>query len=166
MLAGLFVTLYAVLLPSSASAAQHPQNSLANDTSTPMILIGTGGLTWSDVSDKGTPALWTFLRDGSSAALSVRSVFTNTCPIDGWLGLSAGDRAAAPGPGRNGSRTPSDPCSSIPTVDGGVVPGWDSYVKAADALNFNSHPGALGEQLATNSQCVQAVGPGAGVGSA
>ena len=76
MLAGLLATLYAVLLPTSASAAE--PSTLASDTTTPMILIGTGGLTWSDVSAKGTPALWTFLRDGSSAALSVRSVFTNT----------------------------------------------------------------------------------------
>src|SRR6478672_7668804 len=126
MLAGLFVTLYAVLLPCAAFAAepphtaQPPQSALATDTSTPMILIGTGGLTWSDVSDTKTPALWTFLRDGSSAALSVRSVFTNTCPIDGWLGLSAGDRAAAPGPGRNGSRKTTDPCPPVPVVDSGV----------------------------------------------
>src|SRR5690349_23761694 len=164
MLAGLFVTLYAVLLPTSASAAE--PSTLASDTTTPMILIGTGGLTWSDVSAKGTPALRTFLRDGSSAALSVRSVYTNTCPIDGWLGLSAGNRAAAPGPGKNGSRATTDPCAQIPTVEGGVVPGWDTYVKAANDLKFDSHPGAFGEQLATNGQCVQAIGPGAGVGSA
>src|SRR6476660_4137974 len=134
MLAGLLATLYAVLLPTSASATQ--PRSVMSEASTPMILIGTGGLTWSDVTDRGTPALWSLLRDRSSAALSVRSVFTNTCPIDGWLGLSAGNRAAAPGPGSGGSRTPTDPCPAIPTVDGGVVPGWNSYVKAANDLKF------------------------------
>ena len=177
----LFVTLLAVLLPGAAAVAQQPTAAARAvdaastsapaaatlaDSTNPIILIGTGGLTWSDVSATGTPALWSFLRDGSTAAVSVRSVFPNTCPIDGWLSLSAGDRAAAPGTGKNGSRRTTDPCPPIPVVDSGVVPGWNSYVKAASDLKFGSKPGTLGEQLATNDQCVQAVGPGAGVGAA
>nr|WP_238338285.1 hypothetical protein [Pedococcus badiiscoriae] len=134
--------------------------------SNPIILIGTGGLTWSDVSPKDTPALWSFLRDGSTAALSVRSVFPNTCPVDGWLSLSAGNRAAAPGKAQDGSRANTDPCPPIPEVSSGVVPGWNTYVKAARDLKFDSTLGTLGEQLASNRQCVQAVGPGAGVGAA
>ncbi|HEY3534317.1 MAG TPA: hypothetical protein VGK60_02025 [Pedococcus sp.] len=169
VLAGLLATLGAVLLPTTAGATPLPRGGTvdAADTGTsPAILVGTGGLTWSDVSEKATPSLWSFLADGSTAALSVRSVFTNTCPIDGWLSLSAGNRAAAPGPGKDGSRKPSDPCPAIPTVDGGVVPGWTSYVRAANRLKFDSTPGLLGEQLATNGQCVQAVGRGAGVAAA
>jgi hypothetical protein len=179
-LAGLFsiliVTLLAALLPGSTALAQEPTGATAAATAVapataseapnPIILIGTGGLTWSDVSSKGTPALWSFLRDGSTAAVSVRSVFPNTCPIDGWLSLSAGERAAAPGPGKNGTRSTGDPCPPIPVVDSGVVPGWDTYVKAANDLKFGAKPGTLGEQLATNKQCVQAVGPGAGIGAA
>lgn len=166
-LAGLFsillVTLLSVLLPGATAAAQQPSAAPATN---PIILIGTGGLTWSDVSAKGTPALWSFLRDGSTAALSVRSVFPNTCPIDGWLSLSAGNRAAAPGTGKSGARKTTDPCPPVPEVSSGVVPDWNSYVKAADALKFDSTLGTLGEQLASNKQCVQAVGPGAGVGAA
>ena len=160
--------LLAALLPgASASAAPTTApHAVAADDPNPIILIGTGGLTWSDVSAKETPALWSFLRDGSTAAVSVRSVFTNTCPVDGWLSLSAGDRAAAPGPGKNGSRKTTDPCPPVPVVDSGVVPGWDTYVKAANALKFGAKPGTLGEQLASNKQCVQAVGPGAGLGAA
>lgn len=164
-LVGLFailvVTLAAAVLPGGSAAA-----APTADAPNPIVLIGTGGLTWSDVSAKDTPALWTFLRDGSTAAVSVRSVFTNTCPVDGWLSLSAGNRAAAPGPGKNGSRATTDPCPPVPVVDSGAVPGWDGYVKAADALKFDSTLGTLGEQLASHSQCVQAVGPGAGVGAA
>ncbi len=178
VLAGLLATLTAVLLPSTATAG--PLATAATTPATvsggavnpaaatpgPVILIGTGGITWSDVSQKGTPSLWSFLTDGSTAALSVRSVFTNTCPIDGWLSLSAGNRAAAPGPGRNGARTTTDPCPPTPTVDSGVVPGWDTYVRAANRLKFDSTPGLLGETLATSGQCVQAIGAGAGVGAA
>ena len=65
------------------------------------VLIGTGGLTWSDVSQETTPNLWDLLRDGSSAAMSIRSVMSNTCPTDGWLGLWPGEQSGArpvPGP--------------------------------------------------------------------
>ena len=62
-------------------------------------------------TEQTTPNLWQLLRDGSSAALSVRSVYTNTCPVDGWLGVSAGARAAAPRPGtaRNPAKRPCRP---------------------------------------------------------
>ena len=159
LLAGLLT----LLVTSTAVPAQA---AAADDDPSPMILIGTGGITWTDVSAQDTPALWSFLRDGSSAALSVRSVNTNTCPVDGWLSLSAGSRAAAPGPGGSPDRSTSDPCPPIPTVDSGAVPGWNAYVRAARAKKFDSTPGLLGEHLASNGTCVQAVGAGAGVGAA
>jgi hypothetical protein len=180
VLAGLFASLYAVLLPTAASAAvpasatasapasataSAPRSVSTDDIPAPMILIGTAGLSWSDVSPKGTPALWSLLRDGSSGTLSVRSVYPNTCPVDGWLGLSAGERAAAPAQ-NGGDRSASDPCPPVPTAENGVVPGWDTYVKAADATSFGAHLGTLGEQLITNGQCTQAVGQGAAVGAA
>jgi hypothetical protein len=186
-LAGLLAILSAVVLPAtvrtaaatsstppaataaatgSSVVAGEPLSAPAVDSPNPVILVGTGGLTWSDVDAKATPALWSLLRDGSTAALSVRSVFTNTCPVDGWLSLSAGDRAAAAGPGKSGSRKTTDPCPPVPTVDSGFVPGWDQYVKAADAKRFGAELGTLGETLASHEQCVQAVGPGAGVGAA
>ncbi|KQU65113.1 hypothetical protein ASD62_11030 [Phycicoccus sp. Root563] len=170
-LVGLLATVSAVLVPvatSSAAGTTAPSFSAAAPlpAAKPVILVGTGGLTWSDVSEKSTPALWSLLRDGSTAAISVRSVFTNTCPIDGWLSLSAGNRAAADGPGKNGARSTTDPCPPVPTVDSGVVPGWNGYVKSATDKKFDSTLGTLGETLASNKQCVQAVGPGAGVGAA
>lgn len=175
LLAGLLTLLGTVLgvaaAPASAatststSTATSAATSAADDPS-PVVLIGTGGLTWTDVSAEKTPALWSFLRDGSSAALSVRSVNTNTCPVDGWLSLSAGDRAAAPGPHGSPDRSTTDPCPAIPTVDSGAVPGWNAYVRAARAKKFDATPGLLGEYLASNGTCVQAIGPGAGVGAA
>ena len=119
------------------------------------ILIGTGGLTWSDVSSEQTPALWSFLRDGSTAALSVRSVFTNTCPIDGWLSLSAGNRAAAPGPEEGGARRTTEPCAADPggrergraragtassrrPVPSGSTPGWGCSARPSPATSSAS----------------------------
>ena len=55
------------------------------------MLVGTGGLSWTDVSERATPNLWALLRDGSGGAMSIRSVYTNTCPIDGWLKVVSRD---------------------------------------------------------------------------
>lgn len=162
LLAGVLATLCAVAAPASATAAP------AQESTSPIILIGTGGLMWTDVSPRETPALWSFLRDGSSAALSVRSVNTNTCPVDGWLSLSAGQRAAAAGPGgpTRPDRRTTQPCPAIPEVESGVVPGWNAYVAAAAAKKFDSRLGLLGEELVSHGDCVQAIGPGAGLGGA
>ena len=175
LLAGLLVACSGTLLPapswaavtsSTAGATVPAAAGTATTRLNPTILIGTGGLIWSDASPQTTPALWSLLRDGASAALSIHSVFLNTCPVDAWLGLSAGNRAAAPGPGKDESRATGDACPSIPTVDSGAVPGWAADVRAATATKFDSRLGTLGETLASNGQCVQAVGPGAGVGAA
>jgi hypothetical protein len=146
---------------AAVPAAPEPAATAAPaDASSSLILIGTGGLMWSDISRQDTPALWSFLRDGSSAALTVRSVNTNTCPVDGWLSLSAGVRAAA------ASATGKPACQPVPEVESGVVPGWAEFVRTAADKKFGAQPGLLGEQLARHGRCVQAVGPGAGVGAA
>src|SRR5512139_1485499 len=131
--------------------------------SSPVILIGTGGIMWSDVSPTSTPNLWSFLRDGSSAALTVRSVNTNTCPVDGWLALSAGERAAAVS-ADGGDGKP--PCQPIATPDGTMVPGWLGFKAAAAGKNFDARLGLLAEQATRAGTCVQAVGPGAAIGAA
>ena len=86
----------------------------------PVVVVGTGGITWSDVSRTATPALWSLLEHGATASLTVRSVHSNTCPVDGWLTLSAGQRA---GDRDTGSDT-RPPCRALrePAADG-AVPG-------------------------------------------
>lgn len=164
VLAGLAVVAGSVLAAAGASRAQPFPSSVpttaVGGASGSLVLVGTGGLMWSDVSPERTPAIWSFLRDGASAALTVRSVNTNTCPIDGWLSLSAGMRvAASPASGKPA-------CQPIPEVDSGAVPGWSGFVQTAASKRFGARPGLLGEQLASHGHCVQAVGPGAGVGAA
>jgi len=39
-----------------------------------IVVIGTGGLSWTDLSPQATPTLWSLLRDGTTAALTVSSV--------------------------------------------------------------------------------------------
>lgn len=139
----------------------------------PVILVATSGLTWSDVSREGTPALWSLVEGGSTATMSTRSVNTNSCPIDGWLGLSAGARAAAPGPHGAGhpARRSNDPCPPIPspTIHGGGsarIPESDTYLKSASTYRFDSRIGLLGQQFKDAGLCVAAVGPGAAIAAA
>ena len=140
-------------------------SSAVADPAGAVVLVGTGGIGWSDVDQETTPNLWMLLRDGSSAALSVRSVYSNTCPIDGWLGVSAGARAAAPRSGDE--RDPSNrPCPNDPAVANGSVLQWPSYLEAASQERFDSRLGLLGDTAAAGTMCVKAVSPFAAVGGA
>ena len=154
---------------STASASADAASSgtavtAAAPATAPIIVIGTGGISWSDVSEKDTPALWSFLRDGGAATLTVRSVHTNTCPVDGWLTLAAGERAGQPDvPG-----TSKPPCRALDGKPGadGKVPHWADYTGAAADMGFDAHLGLLADQAASGGACVQAIGPGAALGAA
>ena len=139
-----------------------PPYTLAQGSSTDrLVVIGTGGLSPSDISEVRTPNLWRLLREGSSAALNVTAVHANTCPVDGWLTLSAGDRAGQPDVG---TKTPL--CEQIPAVTNGFVTGWSALATAAANRPYGSKLGTLSQVLASNGQCVTAIGPGAGLGAA
>jgi hypothetical protein len=141
-------------------SAAHAANRAANPPATgPVIVVGAGGLSWSDVSRTNTPALWSLLRDGAGATVTVRSVHTNTCPLDGWLTISAGQRA---GDVSRGSGT-KPPCRAVQPPTGGTVPRWGDYVGQAARDGFDARPGLLADELARAGQCVQAVGPGAAI---
>ncbi|GAA1804743.1 hypothetical protein GCM10009811_30440 [Nostocoides veronense] len=134
-----------------------------------LIVVGTGGFTWAQVSQEATPALWELLAAGSSTTNSVRSVNPNTCPVDGWLSLSAGQRAAAPSADGAALRPTSAPCPAIPqpTDNGAItVPEWATYVAAAHSLRFDAEPGLLGTQLDTAGVSRAAIGPGAAIAAA
>ncbi|MFQ6170842.1 hypothetical protein ACK8HX_04485 [Oryzobacter sp. R7] len=150
-------------LPTDARAAT--TGAPSDEPSGAVVVLGTGGVSWSDVSRETTPNLWLMLRDGSSAALSVRSVSSNTCPADGWLALGSGGRAAVPRPGT--AANPVDrACTPAPEVVGGRVQGWDEIEEAAEAERFDTRLGLLGDTAAAEGVCVRAVGPWAALGAA
>ncbi|WP_392543870.1 hypothetical protein [Oryzobacter telluris] len=149
---------------SPASSATSGAQPRAQPTGA-VVVIGTGGIGWADVSRKDTPNLWLLLRDGSSAALSVRSVYSNTCPADGWLGLSAGGRAAAPRTG-DASNPADRPCAEAPMVVNDQVQGWSTFVSAAEGERFDTRLGLIGTTAAQQQVCVRTVGAWAAVGGA
>ena len=168
LLALLGVLLGALVLLAPQPAQAHAAGTLPAqvDPSGATVLVGTGGIIWSDVDPDATPRLWELLRDGSGAALTVRSVNTATCPVDAWLGVSAGERAAAPSADGNARRASWEPCPEPAPVVDGQVQAWDDYVEAAAELRFNARLGSLGDIAAEQGVCVSAVGPGAALGAA
>lgn len=140
--------------PVSAQAPAEPP------TPGPVVVVGLGGVRWSDVGPARTPVLWRLTAEGSAAALSVRTVHPLTCRGDGWLTVGAGQRATLERDGSDGTG-----CRSLPEprVGGGgaQIPG---YAEArADNLEqrYDARPGLLGDTLRGAGQCATAVGPGA-----
>jgi len=152
--------------PAAASPAASTHTASLDDPAGAVVLVGTGGISWSDVDEKTTPNLWVLLRDGASAALVARSVNSNTCPVDGWLGISSGSRAAAERTG-DADNPANRPCPPPPTVSPeGAVSTWSDYVSAAADRRFVADLGLLGDTAAAGGLCVRAVDPFAAVGGA
>ncbi|MGE9809375.1 hypothetical protein [Janibacter sp. G1551] len=165
------LTLSGVGVAASSAATATPSDAVtgassgASTTGNPvvdrLVVIGTGGLSWSDISPEKTPELWAMLDQGSGSALVARSVFTNTCPVDGWLGLSAGNRAAATLPD-GAARPTTEPCPALPEpARDGTIENWSAYTDAASKAAFDARPGLLATLLTEHDVEVTAIGPGA-----
>lgn len=155
----------------------------AHDPS-PVVLVAVAGLYWSDVTPTATPTLWSMIRTGSVASLSVGRT---TCTTDAWLTLSAGQMISTPDPADGqpadetvvDDRTPTTGCPPLPTpsvptpgtstpqVVPADVPGWATLAAPSqeDLATPTTHhaPGTLAARLAETGVCTTAVGPGAAV---
>ncbi|WP_259403759.1 hypothetical protein [Microbispora sp. H10949] len=130
-----------------------------------VVVIGVPGLRWADLDPERTPTLWALADRGSTASLSTRAVppegLPVTCPAAGWLTVSAGQRAASPGPG----------CGAIPAPvaagDGTAsVPGWPALVAAQQSSPFKARLGLLSDAVTAAGGKVAAIGPGAALAAA
>ena len=128
-----------------------------------VVVVGAPGLTWSDISQEETPTLWSLVESGASAGLIVRGTHPVTCPADGWLTLSAGQRASADTDG-------VQDCAGVPGVevsgDAATVPGWEAWQEAADRRPLDSRLGTLATAIEDSGGCVAAYGPLAALGAA
>ncbi len=149
-----FATPAQAATPPSPTA---PATSTDAEPTPPVLLVGVTGLRWDDVTTLTTPALWNLSREGAIGLVAARSVATRSCPVDGWLTVSTGTRAAD-APAADGTcRTLTGPTPS------GSVPAWADYVAAADAESYGAEPGMLGDALAEAGTPVTGIGPGAAI---
>ena len=167
---------------TDASQATSPRAPAASH----VVLVGIGGLRWSDVSPTTTPALWRLAGQGSVGSLVVSGIHPRTCPADGWLTLNAAARAAVPHAA--GGSCPAVPAVTVQPSRGphgapppARVPAMPSLVSYNARFHYDPQwgllaaaPGAAGiPGVASTSgapgpvarpgsgRCATAVGPGA-----
>ncbi len=159
MLAALAVAATALVgVQSSQDRAYADQGGRAGPAR-PVVLVGIGALTAADVSPARTSALAALVGRGTPGVLVPRSVRTHTCPLDGWLSVSAGERAAGP--------ATCGPLPRVVAIPGGAgtseVQGWRQLLQAQTGTGYGAEPGRLAGHLARSGTCATAVGPGAAV---
>ena len=157
---------------SPAAAADGGSDPYAADR---VVVVGVPGLTWTDVSEDGTPELWELAGSGAIGSLTVRAARSLTCVLDGWATLGAGNRARFPGPqepdpapegpenGEDGEAVvgpegPSTLCDRQQLlVDVSLAEPEQAVEQIAEdegTLRFGAEPGALGTAVG----CATAVG--------
>lgn len=156
LLVGVLAAVAGLGLAAPASAAPSDARAEAGEP-TPLVLVGVTGVRWDDVTSVTTPALWGLSRTGSVGLVAARSVTNRSCPADGWLAVSSGNRASdLPAEDRT-CRTLEEPSAD------GLVPGWDDYLASARAQSYGAVPGLLGDTLAAAGTAVTGIGPGAAI---
>ncbi len=130
-----------------------------------IVVVGVPGWSWSDI-DETTPTLQQVESTGAGGSLVVRGTYPVTCPVDGWLTLGAGQRAAIDEPD-TAARCAADPTDLLYTSGVNATflrfPDWQA---AAQDQALVAELGLLHRGLADQDQCVAAYGPAAALGAA
>ncbi|TDW60807.1 hypothetical protein EV653_7365 [Kribbella pratensis] len=134
----------AVVLATTGTAAAQPADLMAK-----VVVIGVPGLTWSDV--QASPELTALVNQSHVGSISVKAAGPRTCPIDGWLTISAGTRAWG--------NVPGQPCGDLPAVTDGKITGWQTYVDR----QAEHHTGAPIGRLGVSRDRVCGFGPGGAI---
>ncbi len=141
-----------LLAPASATAPAADQPLV--------VLIGIADASWSEVDQDRTPALYGLLAD-ATGSLVRRAEYAVTCPVDGWLTVSAGARVSAP---RAPGATACPPLLAGRAGEPGVpawARTWSGYRQAAQQSRYDATPGALGTLTSAAGIPVAGIGPGA-----
>src|SRR5262245_27103522 len=133
---------------------------------TPVIVIGVSDLRWTDIQPRVTPTLWRLVSNSAVGSVSVRTVRPVTCPIDGWLSLSAGSEATStevegdrdflnPGQVESGE-LPT--CGLLPDVGAQAgsykIAGWQDFVRLQEETKgAYGTLGTLGDLLSRAGVC-------------
>jgi hypothetical protein len=153
---------------AAAAAVVAPLPAQAAERGAPdghVLVLGVPGLRWADVTEQGTPALWRLAGESATGVLSVRSARSRTCPSDGWLQLTTGNRARGP-EAPEGSTGCPPLVGETPVGAGAVVDGWPALVAANAQLLYDARLGLLAQTVLDAGGCVTGAGPGGAVGGA
>lgn len=135
---------------TSSSASTDPAKSAEENAP---IFIGVSGFSFEDLDPRTTPNLWKMMKSAQIGTTTPRSVRASSCPVDGWLALGSGRRAAD---------EPREECRQpAPPLDGWVAD-WDVYNQVARGDNYDALLGGLSESVPK----IKAFGPGAAIAAA
>lgn len=156
-----------LLLGAAPAAAAYSEPALDPDATEPregpVVVVGVPGLVWSDVSPDTTPHLWEMAGEASIGNVSIRSATSRTCPTDGWLTVSAGQRAVS----ERGRSTVCEPAPAPQSSGSGAfVPGFGTFMEHNRTSEFAAPVGLLGQTVSEAGGTTLAVGPGAALGAA
>ncbi|MGB3257315.1 MAG: hypothetical protein WBA72_04920 [Ornithinimicrobium sp.] len=130
-----------------------------------IVVVGVPGWSWSDI-DETTPTLQEVEATGASGSLVVRGTYPVTCPVDGWLTLGAGQRAATDETD-TAARCAADPLDLLYTSGvNATFLRFRDWQAAAQDQALAAELGLLHRGLADRDQCVSAYGPAAALGAA
>ena len=165
------VTALVAFLAVALGAAQASADDDAPAASD-LVLVGVGGLHWSDIDRTTTPTLWRMIAEGSVGSISVHTSGPVTCPLDAWLTISAGRRVSVATDDVDGEGSATVPleCDELPKVTSTstgsepsphVVRGWKALTDP-DAKG-GGQPGTVGQRLEDAGSCTTAAGSGAAI---
>ncbi|MEV5960180.1 hypothetical protein AB0L70_00370 [Kribbella sp. NPDC051952] len=134
---------------TAVPAQAGPAPTQAQSLLAKVVVIGVSGLTWGDV--KASPELTALVNQSHVGSISVKTAGPHTCPVDGWLTISAGSRSWG--------SVPDEPCGALPAVADGKVANWQTY---ADR-QAEHHTGAPIGRLGAAGYPMCGFGPGAAI---
>jgi hypothetical protein len=103
---------------------------------------------------KASPELTALVNQSHVGSITVKTAGPHTCPVDGWLTISAGTRAWG--------SVPDEACGDLPAVTDGKVANWQTYINR----QADHHTGAPLGRLAESRDRVCGFGPGAAIATA
>ncbi len=150
-----------------AEARAVPSEAVPSQTvpSSRVVVVGVPGLRWADVDKNRTPHLWRLVGQGAAGSMSTRTVPPPdsgiSCPVGGWLTVSAGQRA---GSGDDFCVLPPVPETA---ADGSAtVPGWSDLARFNSTGSYGARIGLLAQTIGDAGGKVAAIGPGAALAAA
>lgn len=158
LLVGVFA---AVLVPEPRAGDVVRGGGTAVGPGQGVVVIGTQGIRWQDVTPEATPALWELVGQGAAVGGATTAVTSasGTCSAAGWLGISSG-RSVITGDYVDDVWHCAGWESTV-RGDGAVVEGHDQLAVLQSSSEYRPRLGVLAEALAGAGLCTTAVGPGA-----
>lgn len=157
------VVLAAPAPPASAAASPAAPSAKGPPSGAPVVLIGVPGLMWEETDPDTTPELWSLAEDGAIGDMSIRTATSRTCPVDGWLTVSAGQRAFSERQRHSICELPVPPARD---GDGAVVEDYADHIAVNADSPYGARVGLLGSAVHDAGGTTLAVGPGAALAAA